>query len=220
MTLSKKELFQLVGTSRHDDDSDGLPNKTGIWKKGLSEAEQLFVMRDNHSVDGFDSDTEINPKQVKLFQKRARLATQRLKNLRATPSGRNIKKVKRCSKLDCIAASNAVNYKVKRAFVEDNQCQHAEYVAIVMDSKGETHVLRVLLDTGCSKSIILKKFTDSKRWTKQSKGEQVRYITWGGSFDTHCKASVGFQLLKFNKSEKQSRIPMFLCTKGTILSQT
>ena len=77
-------------------------------------------------------------------------------------------------------------------------------IAMVTNSKGKTQVLQVLLDTGCSKSIILKKFTESKQRTKQSKEEQVSYTTWGGSFDTHCKASVGFQLLEFNKRGKQT----------------
>ena len=81
MTLLKKELFQLVGTSQRDADSDGLPNKSGSWKNGLSEAEQIFVVLDNHGVDGFDSDTEISPDQVKASQKRAQLATQRMKKL-------------------------------------------------------------------------------------------------------------------------------------------
>ena len=99
---------------------------------------------------------------------------QLLKNLLATPSGRNIKKVKRCSKPDYIATSIGVNFKVKIAFVGDDQRQHAECVAMVTDSKGKTYVLQVLLDTGCSKSIILKKFTESKQRIKQSKGDQVR----------------------------------------------
>ena len=73
-----------------------------------------------------------------------------------------------------------------------------------VNSKGKTQPIQCLLNTGCSKSIILKKFTESKRRTKQRKEDQVRYTTWGGSFDTHCKASVGFRLVEFEQKGKQT----------------
>ena len=73
-----------------------------------------------------------------------------------------------------------------------------------VNSKGKTQPIQCLLDTGCSKSIILKKFTKSKQQTKQCKEDQVQYATWGGSFDTHCKASVGFRLVEFEQRGKQT----------------
>ena len=84
------------------------------------------------------------------------------------------------------------------------QRRFAECVVMSVNSKGRTQPLRCLLDTGCSKSIILKKFTESKRRIKQSKEDQIRYTTWGGSFDTHCKASVGFRLIEFEEKGKQT----------------
>ena len=74
-------MFDLVGTSQRDANLDNLPNKSGTWKDGLSEAEQKFVVWDNHGVDGFNSDTEISPDQVKASQKRAQMTTQRMKKL-------------------------------------------------------------------------------------------------------------------------------------------
>ena len=81
MTLTKKQLFQLMATQRNDANSNGLPHKPGGWKNGLTKAEQMFVIWDNHGVNGFDSDTEISPDQVKASRKRARMAMQRMKKL-------------------------------------------------------------------------------------------------------------------------------------------
>ena len=32
----------------------------------------------------------------------------------------------------------------------------------------------------------------------------MRYTTWGGTFNTHCKASVGFQLIEFEERGKET----------------
>ena len=116
------------------------------------------------------------------------------------------KKIQKIARPDYIATSGGTAFKVNRAYVGDKmeQRRFAECVVMCVDSKGRTQPLRCLLDTGCSKSIILKKFTESKRRIKQSKEDQIRYTTWGGSFDTHCKASVGFRLIEFEEKGKQT----------------
>jgi len=92
------------------------------------------------------------------------------------PSGRNINKVKRCHKPDYIATSNGVKSEVEIAFVGDDQRLHSNG----NEQHGETHVLQVLLDTGYSKSIILKKFTEVKQRTKQRKIKQneIHSVGW------------------------------------------
>ena len=49
-----------------------------------------------------------------------------------------------------------------------------------------------LLDTGCTKSMIVKKFTDKKRQTKLSDKDSINYLTYGSSFKSSMTASVGF----------------------------
>ena len=64
---------------------------------------------------------------------------------------------------------------------------------------------RCLLDTGCTKSMILKKFTDKKRQTKLSDKDSIKYLTYGSSFKSSMTASVGFKMVEF-ESQKNNTI--------------
>ena len=59
---------------------------------------------------------------------------------------------------------------------------------------------RALLDTGCSKSIILKHFTERKRRTELPDEEKVVYETYGGNFTSKSAASVGFRFVEFENN--------------------
>ena len=62
-----------------------------------------------------------------------------------------------------------------------------------------------LLDTGCTKSMILNKFTDQKRGTRLLDKDSIKYETYGSSFKSLIIASVGFKMMKF-KSQKNNTI--------------
>ena len=70
---------------------------------------------------------------------------------------------------------------------------------------GEEIMARCLLDTGCTKSMILKKFTDKKRQTKLSDKDSIKYLTYGSSFKSSMTASVGFKMVEF-ESQKNNTI--------------
>ena len=53
---------------------------------------------------------------------------------------------------------------------------------MVINTKGKGRMRHCLLDTGCSKSIVLKKFTYKKQRSKLNKKDTVRYTTYGGNF--------------------------------------
>ena len=55
---------------------------------------------------------------------------------------------------------------------------------------------RCLLDTGCTKFMILKKFTSKDRRTKLSDKNSIRYTTYGSSFKSSMTASVGFKMVE------------------------
>jgi hypothetical protein len=59
--------------------------------------------------------------------------------------------------------------------------RYSEVCVQVVNSNGRGRMLRALLDSGCSKSIILKQFTVKKRRTKLMGREQVEYATTGAS---------------------------------------
>ena len=60
---------------------------------------------------------------------------------------------------------------------------------------------RCLLDTGCTKSMILKRFTDKKRRTKLSDKNSIKYETYGSSFKSSMTPSVGFKMVEFEKQK-------------------
>ena len=66
---------------------------------------------------------------------------------------------------------------------------------------GKEVIARCLLDTGCTKSMILKKFTDQKRRTKLSDKDSIKYETYGSSFKSSMTASVGFKMVEFKKQK-------------------
>jgi cytidylate kinase len=63
---------------------------------------------------------------------------------------------------------------------------------------------KCLLDTGCTKSMILKKFTDKKRRNKLSKEQTIVYETYGGKFTSSMTASVGFKMIEFQQHQNQT----------------
>ena len=112
------------------------------------------------------------------------------------------RKVRKLVRPDIIATEDGTNLKVKRAYINNTQRQFAEAVVMVVDSEGRGRMLRALFDSGCSKSIILKKFTESKQRTKLKPRDHIRYTTYGGTFNSTAKASVGLQFIEFEEKGK------------------
>ena len=67
----------------------------------------------------------------------------------------------------------------------------------VVNKEGKGRMARVLLDSGCSKSLILKEFTGRKERTELPKKKQITYQTHGGDFVSKLEASVAFCLIEF-----------------------
>ena len=66
---------------------------------------------------------------------------------------------------------------------------------------GKGTMLRALLDSGCTKSIILRDFTCPKERKLLSKEDCCRYETYGGHFTSNSTANVAFRLVEFNKNK-------------------
>lgn len=113
-----------------------------------------------------------------------------------------MRKVWKIARPNYVATPDGVTLKVQRAYIGNQQRCHMECVIMVIDSKGKAQIVQALLNTGCTRSIILKKFTKSKRRTKLNSEDQGKYTTWVGTFETHCKASVGFRLIEFKEKRK------------------
>ena len=70
----------------------------------------------------------------------------------------------------------------------------------VLDHKGRGRMLWGLLDSGCSKSIILRHFVSRSQLMNRDQ-RTVTYNTYGGKFRTKSAASVGLKLIEFSNSE-------------------
>ena len=69
----------------------------------------------------------------------------------------------------------------------------------MIDHKGKRKILRGLLDSGCSKTIVLKKFTNKYSRNKLNEKDCVKYETYNGYFRTESKAQLQLRLVEFNK---------------------
>ena len=63
---------------------------------------------------------------------------------------------------------------------------------------------RCLLDTRCTKSMILKRFTDKKQQTKLSDKDSIKYETYGSSFKSSMTASVVLKMVEFEKQKNNT----------------
>ena len=76
----------------------------------------------------------------------------------------------------------------------------ADVCVEVLDHEGRGRMLRGLLDSGCSKSIILRRFVSRRQLTNRDQ-RSVTYNTYGGKFRTKSSASVGLKLIEFSNSK-------------------
>jgi hypothetical protein len=65
-------------------------------------------------------------------------------------------------------------------------------------------VIFIFLDTGCTKSMILKQFTNKKQQTKLSKENTIKYETYGSECHSSMTASVGFKMIEFEQQKNQT----------------
>ena len=88
--------------------------------------------------------------------------------------------------------------------MKDLERKFSEVLVSIVNSDGTETMARCLLDTGCTKSMILKKFTDIKRRNKLSVEDTVVYETYGSTFKSSMTASVGFKMIEFNQHQHQT----------------
>ena len=70
----------------------------------------------------------------------------------------------------------------------------------VIGENGKEKMVCALLDTGCSKSIILKKFTEEKRRKRLLAEERTVFLTYGSKFKTKSTAHVAFRFIEFENN--------------------
>ena len=97
-----------------------------------------------------------------------------------------------------IGTSNGLLYSIKSAqWKELKGARRFSEVILSVDVNGQEVMAQCLLDTGCTKSMILKKFTSMKRRTKLLDKDSIKYLTYGSSFKSSMTASVGFKMVEF-----------------------
>ena len=81
--------------------------------------------------------------------------------------------------------------------------RYSDIIVETVDTEGRGLALRGLLDSGCSKTIVLKKFTTNLN--KDSKA--VKYQTYGGQMTSKATSNVEMKLIEFSSSKTRT----FLC---------
>ena len=79
--------------------------------------------------------------------------------------------------------------------LKENKC--TEIVIMMKLENGKGKMVRALLDSGCSKTIVLKEFTQKKRRKVLPPEEHIKYKTYGGYFRSKLRASIQFKLVEF-----------------------
>lgn len=128
-----------------------------------TQGKKMYVVVKGYGKDTFDSNaSSINFETLKTNKRMVRKAAQCLKQMWEQLSC----KVPKIANPDYVSTPGGVNLKVKQPFVGSEQQQFAEVIVTVVDYKGKSRMVRALLNTGCSMSIILKKFTKQKQQNK------------------------------------------------------
>ena len=73
-----------------------------------------------------------------------------------------------------------------------------ETVIMIKMSNGKCKSLRALLDSGCTKTIILKQFTEKSNRIHLPPDQQVKYKTYGGYFTSTLVANIKFNFVEFD----------------------
>ena len=69
------------------------------------------------------------------------------------------------------------------------------------ENRKRKKMIQALLDSGCTKSIVLKSFTCPKERKLLSKKDCCHYETYRGFFTSNFTANVAFRLIEFHKNK-------------------
>ena len=111
-----------------------------------------------------------------------------------------VKKKRRLLRLIGTSSGLTFNYKKLKQDTKTNARRRFSGICvIVLNIKGNERMLCCLLDTGCSKSIVLKKFTDKKYRSKLSKEDTVCYTTYERKFLSTETTTLQIKLVEFGE---------------------
>jgi hypothetical protein len=190
-----KQMIRSMIASSKDNDSDSDSVDT-IWRADLLNAEQMHVLA-AAGICPDDKDIEFNTDDLKKYKKQAKKW-----------SKSNKKKIKRRWDDAVVPPSRKVARSTTPILVAGriktmkNPAQiFSEVIVSIVGTDGTETMARCLLDTSCTKSMILKKFTEIKRRNKLSKEDTIEYKTYGKS---SMSASVGFKMVEFQRHQNHS----------------
>ena len=69
---------------------------------------------------------------------------------------------------------------------------------MVKDHNGKGTMLQALLDSDCSRTIILKQFTNKSNQRLLPDKDKIKFTTYGGYFTSDSVAAISFKLIEFN----------------------
>ena len=84
-----------------------------------------------------------------------------------------------------------------------------ETVIMIKISNGKCKTLRALLDSGCTKTIILKQFTEKSNRTYLPPDQQVKYKTYGGYFTSSLVANMPHTQCYYSRNRRLTGVTLY-----------
>ena len=81
--------------------------------------------------------------------------------------------------------------------------QYTEVILSIVSPNGEQEA-RCLLDTSCTRLMILKNFTDPKQRTNLSQSNTIEYERYDSTFKLSMTASIDFKIVEFEQHKHQT----------------
>ena len=202
-----QKLSETIADGSDNEVEDRQKRRKSKWAKGLSNGEKMFcmalTMEDNYS-DVEDADNE----EIRNYKQKARRTIKDMKGKwGSTPTPApsecvtpQAKKKRRLTRFVGTPSWLTFDFKKLKQDMKTNaQRRFSDICVMVIDTKGKGRMLCCLLDTGCLKSIVLKKFTDKKQRSKLGKEDTVCYTTYGGKFVPTETETLPICLIKFRE---------------------
>ncbi|OEU11608.1 hypothetical protein FRACYDRAFT_244725 [Fragilariopsis cylindrus CCMP1102] len=170
-----KSMFAKQASGNSSDSSDS--DDEDSWKHGLNQAEQMHVL----------ASAGVAPNE---------------RNINFDPTAKKPRSILHRPTPVLVGTVDGTLYpsRAKPLHGARRFCE----VLLSINVNGHDTMTRCLLDTGCTKSMILKQFTDKNRRTKLSKENTIKYETYGSVFHYSMTASVGFKMIEFENQKNQT----------------
>lgn len=147
--------------SRSSDSSGSYSSDDESWRREMSSAKPMHVLA-SAGINPSENNIEFDNDDLKHYKKQAKWWSKKQKRQGSTPQ-RPVRTVPRTTKPVIIGTVKVTLYPINTRMWENlkGARRFSEVILLILINRKEV-MAQYLLDVGCTKSMILKKFTDPK----------------------------------------------------------